>query len=189
MLAAIGFRCRAESATTCRRRDRATGWAARWLRPWRKIWRRRLRLRVRSRYRRLAEKRPLPPTEEMRLPKFEPAPIRQAAPETLPPIPPPAAPVAEAAPPPAKARTHWAQCHDRGAGGWMHRRGDFSVLWPKTQRPLRQRHWWWIPLFPLRLRQTLRLRSRLRNNLRRCRLRRSRRHRKRRRARPRLLSS
>ena len=51
----------------------------------------------------MAEKRPLPPTEDMRLPKFEPAPVRQAAAETLPAIPPAAVPVKEEAPPPAKA--------------------------------------------------------------------------------------
>ncbi len=56
----------------------------------------------------VAEKRPLPPTEDMRLPKFEPAPVRQAAAETLPPIPPAAIPVVEAAePPPALVRHIW----------------------------------------------------------------------------------
>ncbi|MDP9114822.1 MAG: serine/threonine protein kinase, partial [Acidobacteriota bacterium] len=54
----------------------------------------------------VAEKRPLPPTEDMRLPKFEPAPVRQAAAETLPPIPPAAIPVVEAAEPPSALVRH-----------------------------------------------------------------------------------
>jgi len=40
-----------------------------------------------------AEKRPLPPTEEMRLPKYEPAPIRQPVPQKSEPTPAPATPV------------------------------------------------------------------------------------------------
>jgi serine/threonine-protein kinase len=85
----------------------------------------------------VAEKRPLPPTEDMRLPKFEPAPIRQAAAETLPPIPPAAVPVVEAAPPPAKVRNTKARHTGRNiiigvlAAGWI---GVAIFLWwPKTQ--------------------------------------------------------
>ena len=68
----------------------------------------------------------------MRLPKFEPAPVRQAAPETLPPIPPAAVPVVEAAPPPAKAR-HTGRNIIIGvlAAGWIG--VAIFLLWPKTQ--------------------------------------------------------
>ena len=75
---------------------------------------------------------PLPPTEDMRLPKFEPAPIRQPATETLPPIPPAAVPVAEETPPPAKAR-HSGRNIIIGvlAAGLMS--VAIFLLWPKTQ--------------------------------------------------------
>ncbi len=80
----------------------------------------------------VVEKRPLPPTEDMRLPKFERAPVRQAAPETRPPLPPPAAPVVVAAPPPAKAR-HTGRNIIIGvlAAGWIG--VTIFLLWPKTQ--------------------------------------------------------
>jgi serine/threonine-protein kinase len=75
----------------------------------------------------VVEKRPLPPTEDMRLPKFERAPVRQAAPETR-----PAASVPAAAPPPAKAR-HTGRNIIIGvlAAGWIG--VTIFLLWPKTQ--------------------------------------------------------
>ncbi len=81
-----------------------------------------------------AEKRPLPPTEDMRLPKYEPAPIRRAAPEdpakTLPPIPPPATPLVAADPPPVR---HTGRNMIIGvlAAGWIG--VAIFLLWPKTQ--------------------------------------------------------
>jgi serine/threonine-protein kinase len=79
----------------------------------------------------LAEKRPLPPTEDMRLPKFEPAPVRQPATEPLPPIPPAALPAVEKAPP-AKAR-HTGRNIIIGllAAGLIG--VAIFLLWPKTQ--------------------------------------------------------
>ncbi len=79
------------------------------------------------------EKRPLPPTEDMRLPKFEPAPIRQPATETLPPIPPAAMPVVEDAPAPAKAR-HSGRNIIIGvlAAGWVVIAIVIFLFWPKT---------------------------------------------------------
>ncbi|MDP8988782.1 MAG: protein kinase [Acidobacteriota bacterium] len=80
----------------------------------------------------VAEKRPLPPTEDMRLPKFEPAPIRQPAPEIPPPIAPAAVAVVEGAPSPAKAR-HAGRNIVIGllAAGWIG--VAIFLLWPKTQ--------------------------------------------------------
>jgi serine/threonine protein kinase len=49
-----------------------------------------------------SERRPLPPTEEMRLPKYQPAPIRQPA-EKIPEPPPPVSAVAPPVPPPAQS--------------------------------------------------------------------------------------
>ncbi len=82
----------------------------------------------------VAEKRPLPPTEDMRLPKFEPAPVRQSAAETLPPIPPAAVPIAEATapPPPAKVRNSGRNIIIGVlAAGWIG--VAIFLLWPKTQ--------------------------------------------------------
>ena len=85
----------------------------------------------------MAEKRPLPPTEDMRLPKFEPAPVRQAAAETLPPIPPAAAPVGEAALPPTGARPTKVRHTGRNVIIGLLAAGLIGVaiflLWPKTQ--------------------------------------------------------
>ena len=81
-----------------------------------------------------AVKRPLPPTEEMRLPKFEPAPIRQPAPETLPPlppIPPAAAPVVETVRPPAGRNSGRNIIIGILAAGWV--AVAIFLLWPKTQ--------------------------------------------------------
>ena len=80
----------------------------------------------------VTEKRPLPPTEDMRLPKFEPAPIRQAAPEVLPPIPPPAAPVTRLAPPPVVR--HTARNVALGVlAAVLVGAAIFYFLWPQTQ--------------------------------------------------------
>ena len=80
-----------------------------------------------------AEKRPLPPTEDMRLPKFEPAPIRKAASEVLPPIPPAAAPVVQAAPPSAPRNTGRNIIIGVLAAGWVVVAIAIFFLWPKTQ--------------------------------------------------------
>ncbi len=86
----------------------------------------------------VAEKRPLPPTEDMRLPKFEPAPVRRPAPEVPRATPPPAAPVMEAAPlPTAREKTR-----NTGrniiigvlAAGWVAVAIAIFFLWPRTQR-------------------------------------------------------
>lgn len=82
----------------------------------------------------IAEKRPLPPTEDMRLPKFEPAPIRHAPEDpvkTLPPIPPPAVPLVEAAEPPARRNTVRNAIIAVLAAGWI--AVTLFLLWPKTQ--------------------------------------------------------
>jgi len=80
-----------------------------------------------------AEKRPLPPTEDMRLPKFEPAPIRKAASEVLPPIPPAAAPVVQAAPQSAPRNTGRNIIIGVLAAGWVVVAIAIFFLWPKTQ--------------------------------------------------------
>ena len=79
-----------------------------------------------------AGKRILPPTEEMRLPKFEPAPIRQPAREVLPPIPPAATPVAEAEPPSAARHTGRNIIIGVLAAGWV--AVAIFLLWPKSQQ-------------------------------------------------------
>jgi len=78
-----------------------------------------------------AVKRVLPPTEEMRLPKFEPAPPRQPAPEDLPAIPPAATPLTEAEPPAAARHTGRNVIIGVLAAGWV--AVAIFLLWPKSQ--------------------------------------------------------